>query len=308
VNRHDLVHRARRGIAPFSLLLVLLPAGTATAVTAQAAATVAQMGAIQFTVSDLKDFLQTLPPESRRQALADPQAMNRLIQAEVARRAVLNEALAKKWQLKPAVAKQIGMARDTIVLRNYLTAVVNLPAGYPSEAETKAAYDLNRDKFLMPRQYHLAQIFIASAPGDKNAEAAQKKASDLAAKARARGARFDELARQNSQYKPGAAKGGDMGWAMEDQIQPAVLAKVAGMARGDVSDPIHSSLGWHIVRLIDTKPAAPRPLAEVRGLIATSLRQQKEQSEVLQYLARLVDKTPVRLNQANLRTALEAAR
>lgn len=308
MNRHPLVPWAKRCIAPFSILLALLSASSALAVPAQPSGLVAQMGAIRFTASDLKDFMQTLPPDARRQALADPQAMNRLIQAEVARRAVLNEALVKKWQLKPAVAKQIDMARDTIVLRDYLTAVVELPAGYPSDAEIKTAYDLNRDKFLVPRQYHLAQIFIASPAGDKNAAAAQKKANDLAAKALARGARFDELARQYSQYKPGAEKGGDMGWAVEDQIMPAVLAKVSGMARGDVSDPVRSSLGWHIVRLIDTKRAAPRPLAQVRSLIATSLRQQKEQSEVLQYLARLVDKTPVKLNQANLRTALEAAR
>jgi peptidylprolyl isomerase len=277
-------------------------------VAAQPNGVVAQMGAVRFTASDLKDFMQTLPADTRRQALADPQAMSRLIQGEVARRAVLSEALAKKWQAKPAVAKQIDMARDTIVLRNYLTAVVDVPAAYPSDAEVKNAYDLNRDKFLVPRQYHLAQIFIASPAGDKNAGVALKKASDLVAKARAKGARFDELARQNSQYKAGAEKGGDMGWAVESQMQPAVLAKVAGMARGDVSDPIRSGLGWHVVRLIDTKPAAPRPLAEVRGLIVTSLRQQKEQSEVLQYLARLVDKTPVQLNQANLRIALEAAR
>lgn len=83
---------------------------------------------------------------------------------------------------------------------------------------------------------------------------------------------------------------------------------VAGMAKGEISEPVRGDQGWHIVRLMDTKPATTRPLAEVRALIVTSLRQEKQQSDQLQYVKRMVDKTPVRLNQANLRIALEAAR
>jgi peptidylprolyl isomerase len=167
---------------------------------------------------------------------------------------------------------------------------------------------MNRDQFMVPRQYRLEQIFIVSAPGDKNAAAAQKKAQELAAKAHAPGARFEELARQNSQHKPSAAKGGDTGWLFESQLQPEIGAKIAGMAKGDVSDPIKGSQGWHIVRLTDTKPAAPRPLAEVKAMIVASLRQNRQQQEEQQYIVRMLQKTPVSLNQQQLRTALAAAR
>lgn len=302
MNGFDLAHR----LAPLSLLLVLLSAGSVPAVTADEA--IAQMGTARFMASDLKDFVGKMEPETRRQALANPKLMNQLIQAEVARKAVLNEAIARKWQSQPAVAKQIDTARDAIVLKTYLASVTELPQSYPSQADIKAAYDLNRDKFLVPRQYRLAQIFIASPPGDKNAAAALKKASDLAAKARARGARFDDLARQNSQHKPTAEKGGDTGWLPESQLQPAIRAKIAGMMRGDVSEPIRGDQGWHILRLTDTKPAGLKPLAEVRGLIVASLRQQKQQSDELNYIARMLQKTPVSVNEAKLRTALEAAR
>jgi parvulin-like peptidyl-prolyl isomerase len=308
VNRHAFAHQAKRRLAPLSALLVLLSISPAPAVTSQPGDLVAQMGQLHFTAGDLKDFLQTLSPDIRRQALADPLAMERLIQGEVARRAILNEATAKKWQSRPAVAKEINAARDSIVLRNYLTAVTDLPASYPSESDIKAAYTLNPDKFLVPRQYRLEQIFITSPPGDKNAAAALKTAKDLSAKAHMRGVRFEDLARQNSQHKATAEKGGDTGWLMESQLRPAILSKIAGMAKGEISEPIRGDQGWHIVRLMDTKPATTRPLAEVRALIVTSLRQEKQQNDQLQYVKRMVDKTPVRLNQANLRTALEAAR
>jgi len=308
VNGIDLAHRPKRRVLPLAVLLALLSAGSAPAVTAQSNDAVAQMGTTRFMASELKDFVARMEPEARRQALANPKLMTQLIQADVARKAVLNEATAEKWQQRPAVAKEIDAARDAIVLKSYLAAVTELPAGYPSEAEIKAAYDLNRDKFLVPRQYRLAQIFIASPAGDKNGAAVLKKANELATRARARGTRFEDLARTNSQHRPSAEKGGDTGWLVESQLQPAVREKIAGMMRGDVSEPIRGDQGWHIIRLTDTKPAALRPLAEVRPLIAASLRQQKQQGDELQYIARMLKKTPVTVNDAKLRTALEAAR
>lgn len=299
--------RGKDRLAPLAILLMLLSAASAPAVTAQPNDSVAQMGATRFLTSDLKDFIDAMAPEARRQALANPKLMLQLIQAEVARKAVLNEAVAKKWQLKPAVTKQIDAARDAIMVKTYLASVAVLPQSYPSDADVKSAYDLNRDKFLVPRQYRLEQIFISSPQGDRNAAAALKKANELAAQAHARGARFEDLARQNSQHKPSAEKGGDTGWLAESQLQPAIRAKIAGMMRGDVSDPIRSDQGWHIVRLIDTKPAALRPLGEVRPLIVASLRQQKQQSGELQYIAHMLQKTPVRVNEDKLRSLLEAS-
>ena len=303
----DLARRAKDRLLPLSILLVLLSAGSVPAVSAQPNEMVAQMGDTRFTTSDIRNFIDRMDPEARRQALANPKLMLQLIQAEVARKAVLNEAIARKWQLKPAVTKQIDAARDAILLKTYLASVTDLPQSYPSDADVKAAYDLNRDKFLVPRQYHLEQIFISSPPGDKNAAAVLNKANALAVKAHARGVRFEDLARQNSQHKPSAEKGGDTGWLAESQLQPAIRAKIAGMMRGDVSDPIRSDQGWHIVRLIDTRPARLRPLAEVRSLIIASLRAQKQQSDELQYIARMLQKTPVSVNEAKLRTVLEAS-
>lgn len=306
MGNHEHAPRAGSRFVRLSVLLAALLWSPALAATEESKGAVAQLGATRFTAADLQDFVSAMAPDMRKQALADPQLMNRLVQLEVIRKAVLREAVAKNWQQRPDVAKQIDAARDAIVLKNYLASMVDVPG--PSDQEIKTAYDLNRDRFLVPRQYHLAQIFIASPPGDKNAAAALKKAGDLAAKAHARNARFEDLARQNSQHKPSADKGGDIGWLAESQILPEIRAKIAGMARGDVSDPISSSQGWHIVRLLDTRPAAPRPLAEVRSLIAASLRQKKQQDEEQQYIVRMLQKTPVSVDGSKLRSALGAAR
>ena len=299
---------ARRHASRFvGLTLLHLLCGPALAA-ADTKDVIAQLGATRFMASDLRDYVRSLEPETRRQALADPRLASRLVQLEIIRKAILDEALAKKWWQKPEVAKQISAARDAIVLKSYMASAIAMAADYPSDQQIGAAYDLNRDKFLVPRQYRLAQIFIASPAGDKNADAALRKAQALASNARGKNARFEDLARQNSQHALSAAKGGDTGWLIETQILPELRAKIAGMSRGDVSDPIRTNQGWHIVRLLDTKPAAPKPLAEVRSLIISSLRQKRQEDEEQHYIVRMLQKTPVSVNDARMRTVLEAAR
>lgn len=302
--QHGCTNKAATGLRLVALSTLLFSLPTQAAETKDV---VAQLGATQFTKSDLSDFVRSLDPETRRQALANPQVMGQLVQLQIVRKALLNEALAKRWQQKPDIAKQADAARDAVIVKTYLASVASLPASYPSDQDIKSAYDLNRDKFLVARRYRMEQIFIAVPPTDKNGAAGLQKAKGLVMKARDGHTRFEDLARQNSQHKPSAQKGGDTGWLVESQLLPEVRARVQGMSRGDVSDPIRSSQGWHIIRLMDTQAAAPRPLAEVKPVITASLRQRKEQDQQQQYIVRLLQKTPVTIREPELRAALKAS-
>jgi parvulin-like peptidyl-prolyl isomerase len=270
---------------------------------------VARLGPTQYSAAALGDFVRSLDKNVRKRALADPQLMNRLVGLELARIALLGEAKAKQWERRPEVVRQIEKARDQAILATYLTSVAVLPKDYPSEAEIKSAYDLNRDGFMAPRQYRLEQIFVALPAGsDKKAiAAARNKIEDLARRAKAKNANFEDIARANSEHKPSAARGGDLGWADQNQIVPEIRDQVAGMSRGDISDPILSTTGWHIVRLVDTKAAAPRPLPEVRDALIATLRQRKMQEIQQAYIARMLEKNPVAVNEAGLRSLFEAA-
>jgi len=268
---------------------------------------IARLGATEFRAADFANFVRLLDPELRKKAIADPEVRNKLIGLELARIAVLNEVKARNWQQRPEVARQIERARDDVLVNSYLASVSTLSKDFPSAADIQSAYDLNRDSFMVPRQYRLAQIFIASPSGaDKNGQdAVKRKADDLARKARAANAKFEDLARANSDHKASAATGGDMGWAAPDQIVPEIRKEVTGMSVGEISDPIRSATGWHIVRLVATKPAAPRPLSEVKDTLITMLRQRKSKDSQQAYVARLLEKNPVAVNEAALRKLFE---
>jgi parvulin-like peptidyl-prolyl isomerase len=269
---------------------------------------VARLGATDITASELRNFIRTLDPAVRKQALDDPAVMARLIRAELARIAVLKEAEAQKWDKRPEVVQEIQRVRDEAVTASFLKSVSAPPPDYPSDAEIKAAYDLNRDALMAPRQYRLSQIFVAIPAGaDAAAEAAAKqKADDLVRKARVKGADFDALAKAGSDGKA-AEQGGDLGWAAESEIMPEIRSQVTGMMQGEISDPIRTKSGWHIIRMDDTRPAAPRPLAEVRDSLAAALRRNKAQANEQAYLAGLLAKAPIAVRPAELRKLFESA-
>ena len=274
---------------------------------------VARMGTTDITAQTLRNFVRTLDPAVRKQALADPAVMARLVRAELARMAVLKEAEAQKWEQRPEVAQEIQRVRDEAVTASFLKSVSAPPADYPSEAEIKSAYDLNRDALMAPRQYRLSQIFVAlPAGGDVKAEAAAKqRADELARKARAQGTKsegadFDALAKANSDARPGE-QAGDLGWADEPRIVPEIRSQIVGMAQGEVSDPIRAGSGWHIIRMDDTRPAAPRPLAEIHDQLAAALRQRKAEANEQAYLNGLLAKSPITVNEFGLRKVFENA-
>jgi parvulin-like peptidyl-prolyl isomerase len=306
--RSSISGRARAAICALTVLAAATLSGPALAAD-PSPDVVARLGATDFTAAQLGGFVRSLEPAMRKQALADPQIMNRLVRSELARIAVLNEAAAKKWEQRPEIVAEIARARDQTIVTTYLASLTTPPADYPPDADIQSAYDLNRDSFMVPRQYHLAQIYIAlPAGGDKTAvDAAQKKAQDLAQKAKAKGASFEDLARANSDHKDSAAHGGDMGWAPENEITQEIRGPVAGMSAGEISDPIRAPDGWHIIRMMETKPAAPLPLAEVKDRLITLLRQRKMQENEQAYLAALLEKTPVAVNEIGLRKLFEAA-
>jgi parvulin-like peptidyl-prolyl isomerase len=268
---------------------------------------VARLGTTDIPASALKIFVQTLDPKVRRQAAGDPALMARLVRAELARIAVLKEARAQKWEQRPDVIAEIERVRDEAISSSYLKSVSAPPAGYPSEAEIQSAYDLNRDALMAPRQYRLSQIFVGlPAGGNAGAEdAVRQKADDLAAKAKTKGADFAALVKANADMKNGAEQDGDLGWASEAELVPEIRAQVAGMTQGEVSDPIRTTSGWHIIRMDDTKPAAPRPLAEVHDQLAAALRQRKAQANEQAYLAGLMTKSPAAINEIEIKKIFE---
>ena len=263
---------------------------------------VGKMGNIEIKTSEMLRILDAQSPEVRKQLTTGLTELDRLARSELVRQSLLAEAKSKGWDKKPDVTFLMERAKEQALLQLYMSDVARPPAAYPSEEEIKKAYEANKSAFAAPAQFNLAQIFLAVPEnGDKQAAAAaQKKAADLAAKARVKGADFAQLAKESSDHKDTAPKGGDLGWLAENQMLPEIRAVAEKMEKGDVSMPIRSPTGWHIVKVIDKKPPSTRPLSEVRDAIVSQMRLRRAQEVERKYMEEMVARSQPTVNQVEL--------
>jgi len=278
---------------------VFVNSNFAQADTSASEAVVAKIGTIEIKVSDVNKILESQNAETRSEIVKSPDLLDRLVRTEAIKRALLAEANAKNWSQREEVVQQVERAREQILVSSYMNSIAKPESNYPAEPEIKAAYETNKTSLIVPRQLHLLQIYLAlPANGDKSLrDAVQRKAEDAVRKAQEKNANFSALARKISEHKDSAEKGGDMGWVTENQVIPEIRDAVSAMAKGEISKPIKTAQGWHILKLADIKAATIRPYEDVRDLLTQALRQKKATENEKQYLDALLAKTPININE-----------
>ncbi|MBA0166708.1 MULTISPECIES: peptidylprolyl isomerase SurA [Pectobacterium] len=82
---------------------------------------------------------------------------------------------------------------------------------------------------------------------------AQAKLADVAQQIKNGSTDFAAQAKLLSQDPGSANQGGDLGWASPDMYDPAFRDALLKLKKGEISQPIHSSFGWHLIQLLDTR-------------------------------------------------------
>lgn len=258
---------------------------------------VARLGKLQLKTEDVAALLA-----GTRSAQQKPEQLRNLLASELVRRAVLQEAQQEGWEKKPDVARQLARAREQVLVNSWLQEHARPPAGYPSDEDIAKAYEASKNTLVVPRQYRVAQIFIASATdaGKEDAAKARDKAKDLARKAAAKGADFAALAKEHSQESRSAARGGDAGWVTDQTLLPELREKVAGMKKNEVAGPIRSAQGWHVLRLSDLREQRTLTREEARESIVAALRKQKTRESEQAYLRGITAREGLKWNEQAL--------
>jgi foldase protein PrsA len=96
----------------------------------------------------------------------------------------------------------------------------------------------------------------------------------------ARDEKFSDLAAASSEDEATKNRGGDLGYFSTFRIPPDFFAAVSKLHVGQISSPIRTRLGFHIVQLTDSKPAQQLPFDRARAEIAAALESEKRQRAI----------------------------
>lgn len=140
--------------------------------------------------------------------------------------------------------------------------ITEVMAGGVDEAELQAAYDEQYPDVTGEAEYRASHILVET----------EEEAQDLVTQLE-EGAEFAALARENS-TGPSAESGGDLGWFGEgDMVQPFFEA-VAALEPGEVSEPVETQFGWHVVTLVETRDKERPAFDTVREELEGQVREQ----------------------------------
>jgi len=154
--------------------------------------------------------------------------------------------------------------------------------------DVAAFYRKNKDHFLIGESVRAAHI-VKHVNEDVTEEQAREAIDDARRRLDA-GEEFEKLADEFSDC-PGS--GGDLGWFARGKMVEEFEAVVFEMEPGDISQPFKSVFGFHIAKLNDKRPAAHRPLDEVKPEIERQLRQESETKVVEEYVDALRAKADI---------------
>ncbi|MFL5353688.1 peptidylprolyl isomerase [Archangium sp.] len=163
-----------------------------------------------------------------------------------------------------------------------------------SEEDLKAAYTQYTKLESGDAEVHARHILVQVDPKatPQQVEAARKKAEALAEEARKPGVDFSELAKKKSEG-PSASDGGDLGFFRRGVMVPAFEKVAFTLKEGEVSEPVRTQFGWHVLKVEEKRSVDVAPFEQVKGELENRLKLQKTEKFVEQYVNELRQKASV---------------
>lgn len=223
--------------------------------------------------------LLKLPPDLRAGFPNNPRRVNDLLVRMLVQKSLAAQARAAKLDASPEAALRVQLEVDRL-LAQFMVESVEAAASAEFdanaaryEARAKELYTVERARFATPEQVSATHVlFDAKKRGGDDAKR-------LAQEARAKilaGADMGKLAYEESDDPSAKRNNGALGWFAKKDMDPAFAdAAFALRNPGDVSEPVQSEFGWHVIRLDGRRPPSVKPYDEVREVIMSDLKKRQ---------------------------------
>jgi peptidyl-prolyl cis-trans isomerase D len=163
-----------------------------------------------------------------------------------------------------------------------------------SDDDLKAKYQRDIQQYEVPNRVHVEHVlFMTVGKPDAEVDEIKKKAEDVLQQLK-KGAKFEDLAKKNSEDPGTKDKGGDLGWIVQGQTVPEFEKVAFSLQPGTVSDLVKTQYGFHIIKVLAKETAHTKPFDEVKDSIRAPMMLTKaddEASKIAEQLAAAIRKS-----------------
>ncbi len=159
-----------------------------------------------------------------------------------------------------------------------------------SESEMKEFYNSQPSRFKLPDEYSVSQILIRPRTHEQPEDTQHR--AEAVYQALQDGADFSDIAERHSDGSE-AIRGGDLGLMRQGEMEPLLDEALSQLDPGDITAPIETNHGFHILRLNERQPPVIRPYDEVKRDVQALLAQQKSEDMYHRWIYELQNKAHI---------------
>lgn len=209
-----------------------------------------------------------------------PDMRERILRAAMAEKVVAAEAIKQGADKSDKFQRELAELKNKLLVRSFLDSKT---ADMITEADLKREYDNVTATMKDEKEVRARHILLATEAEAKDA----KKKLDA-------GKSFEDVAREFSKDAGSAKQGGDLGYFTKDKMVPEFANAAFAMKKGEVSAPVKSSFGYHIIKVEDIRKLAAPAYAEMKDQLRGKLQEAKLNS----YIGGLVKTADVKVFDA----------
>ena len=244
----------------------------------------AKVGNVTITQSDYDSEFQSLP-DYAQQLFTDEEGKGKFLNEIINKNMLYQEALKKGLDKTPDFQKKLEEFKKlTLVTELFEKEIIS--KAKVSDQEVKDYYDKHKEEFTPTTQIKASHILLKT-------EDEAKKVLDRLKK----GEKFGDIAKAVS-LDPGSAKnGGDLGYFSKGQMVPEFEKAAASLNAGDISLPVKTQFGYHIIKVTDKKKGDVIEFEKIKDMISQRLSGEKQKGAFDQYVAELRKNYKVEINK-----------
>ena len=224
---------------------------------------VAQVAGNPIMESDIDEALRSMG--QRAQSYNNPQGRAILLDQIIARRLFLMDAQKNLMEREPAFKEQLKRVKDDM-LTNYAIQK-SVERVRVSDEEVKKFYEENPEQFDAGLTFAASHILVNT----------EEEAAEIREKIVSGEVTFEDAAKSCSTC-PSKAQGGDLGEFGHGQMVPEFEEACAAMEVGEISAPVKTQFGWHVIRLNKKEEGGQMAFADVKDEIRQALMGEKQQA------------------------------
>lgn len=224
---------------------------------------------------DVVNFANMLGPQLTMQ-FQSKDGVKKLVEEMVNQAMLYNNAIDEKLDESEEYKAEMAKAKENILTN--MTFKKALECEEATDEELKNYYNEFKDEFSEPESRSASHILVDS----------EDKAKDIKAKID-KGEDFANLAQEHSAC-PSKANGGDLGTFHRGQMVKEFDDKVFSMSLGEVSEPVKTQFGYHIIKLNEINDAKARSFDEVKDEVRAHVMQIKQMNAFKKVIDSLKDK------------------